>query len=146
MFHPNGNLKRKAKKACQSFLKEINVPQEYFTNQYYYHALAVTLAPVSGCNLEKFFEDIPAVLKNISKVKATYCTIYRENSVKLRQQFFSDEFIQMLWAKYTSADSASIASYLKQLDESGHRELLLSDIRDVSDQTQFDVLPADRLG
>ena len=51
----------------------------------------------------------------------------------------------MLWAKYTSTDKASINTYLKQLDESGHRELLLSDIRDVSEQTGFDVLPADRL-
>ena len=100
---------------------------------------------MSGCNLEKFFDDIPSVIRTIPKVKATYCTIYRENSVRLRKQFFSDDFIQMLWAKYTSTDKASINTYLKQLDESGHRELLLSDIRDVSEQTGFDVLPADRL-
>ena len=85
MFHPNGNLKRKAKKACQNFLKEINCPSDYISNQHYYHALAITLAPVSGCNLEKFFDDIPAVIKTIPKVKATYCTIYRENSVRLRK-------------------------------------------------------------
>ena len=100
---------------------------------------------MSGCNLEKFFEDVPAVLKNIPKVKPTYCTIYRENSIRLRKQFFSDEFIQILWSRYTSVDKGSIASYMQQLESSGHKELLLSDIRDVSDQTNFEVLPADRL-
>ena len=76
---------------------------------------------MSGSNLEKFFDDIPAVIKTIPKIKPTYCTIYRENSVKLRKQYFSDDFIQMLWAKYTSTDKTSIATYLKQLDEGGHR-------------------------
>ena len=78
-------------------------------------------------------------------MKPTYCTIYRENSIKLRKQFFSDEFIQILWTRYTEVDKLSVAQYLSTLDESGHKELLLSDIRDVSDQTNFDVLPADRI-
>ena len=47
--------------------------------------------------------------------------------------------------KYTVVSKSSIDAYLKELEKSGHRELLLSDIRDISDETNFELLPAERM-
>ena len=63
---------------------------------------------MSSSNLEKFFESIPAVIKNVADAKPIFCAIFRENSIVLRKKFFSDKIVQILWARFTVIDKSMI--------------------------------------
>jgi len=93
MFKPNGKLRILAKKRWSVLLKTINAPEYYREDVQSQQALGVLLAPVTKGNLERFFKDVPSLVLNIDLSKDIYCTIFRENSFKLRSQFFSDKFI-----------------------------------------------------
>ena len=93
MFWPDGKLKAHAKNRWLALLKQINAPEDYKENERCQQALAILLAPVSGGRLESFFESVPPLVEHIKKTKAIYSTIFRENSIKLRKEFFSDKFI-----------------------------------------------------
>lgn len=93
MFKPNGKLRSNAECRWHALLKKINAPEEYLEDRESQHALGILLAPVTKGNLESFFKDVPPLSEKINKSKDIYCTIFRENSFKLRKSFFSDKFI-----------------------------------------------------
>ena len=77
-----------------------------------HHALAVALAPSSASNLSKFFNGVPELQKNLSRLKPVFCTVFRENSIKLRKKFFAEELVQILWKNYVKAERNELSRYL----------------------------------
>lgn len=66
-------------------------------------------------------------------LKQVYCSVFRENSVYLRQRFFSDTLVRQLWIKFMQRQSSVVNNYFKELKGSliGGRkslEVLISDI------------------
>ena len=57
--------------------------------------------------------------------------------------------MQLLWAKYIEADQGDIANYLRQLKEQESdqkvQKVLIADIRHISDQVNFEILPSSLL-
>jgi len=57
--------------------------------------------------------------------------------------------VQLLWKKYVDADWTDITNYLRQLKEQETDQkvskVLIADIRHISDQVNFEILPADLL-
>ena len=100
--------------------------------------------------MNKFFDGVPAIQKNIPRLKPIFCTIFRENSIKLRQKFFKHELICILWRNYVASEAKEIRDYLVQLREqdTDQREakVLINDIRRLSDYTNFEIFPAELLG
>lgn len=93
IFDGSGDLSTKTIQACKQFLLGIGASDDIINEQYNHHALAVALAPSSASNLHKFFEGVPALQRNLPRLKPVFCTIFRENSIKLRQKFFREELI-----------------------------------------------------
>ena len=44
-----------------------------------------------------------------------YCKIFRENSIKLRIQLFSNELMQCVWRLYVQDEAVQIRAYLQKL-------------------------------
>ena len=80
-----------------------------------HYALAVALAPSSSNNLSKFFNGVPELQKNLPRLKPVFCTVFRENSIKLRKKFFAEELVQILWRNYIQSQSDELRRYLTQL-------------------------------
>ena len=73
------------------------------------------LAPSSSNNLSKFFNGVPELQKNLARLKPVFCTVFRENSIKLRKKFFAEELVQILWRNYVQTESSELKRYLTQL-------------------------------
>ena len=87
------------------------MPDEYINDYQYYYALALTTSRVPKGKSHDFFD---AFARNaIPKSKANCYIIYRKNTAKVRKQFFSDKFIQILWKKYTINYKECIMTYLQ---------------------------------
>ena len=84
IFDGSGDLSQQTILACRNFLTELQASEEVINDQYNHHALAVSLAPSSAANLHKFFEGVPALQRNLPRLKPIFCTVFRENSIKLR--------------------------------------------------------------
>ena len=114
-----------------------------------HHALAVALAPSSSSNLSKFFNGVPELQKNLARLKPVFCTVFRENSIKLRKKFFAEELVQILWKNYVKAESNELSRYLTQLKtqdiDQKESQCLLKDIQDLSDQMGFQIIPTEIL-
>lgn len=57
--------------------------------------------------------------------------------------------MQLLWKKYVQVDGAEISNYLQQLKEQDTDQkvskVLVADIRHISDQVHFEILPTELL-
>ena len=89
----NGEVNYRTIEACKACLREFDAPEEFQSNNLYQHALLVLLAPSSFSNLDKFFNGLPSVQKSLPVIKQIFCRIFRENSIKLRVKFFSNELV-----------------------------------------------------
>ena len=75
-------------------------------------ALLILSAPCSAGNLKNFFKRCNEVLRNLSALVPLFCTIFRENSIKLRRSFFKNPLIKHFWTQYKEDEGAFTKKYL----------------------------------
>lgn len=80
-----------------------------------HYGLAIISMPSSAANLNKAFVDLPKVQAHLPKLRMVYCKIFRENSIKLRIQLFSNELMQCVWRLYIQDEAVQIRAYLQKL-------------------------------
>lgn len=80
-----------------------------------HYGLVIVLVPSSASNLHKFFLYLPKLRENIDKLKPLFCKVFRENSVRLRTQLFSNELMRYIWRRFTLDEGAAIKSYISKL-------------------------------
>ena len=109
-----------------------------------HYGLMIALVPSSTANLEKFFICVPKMQREISRLKPIFSKIYRENSIKLRLEFFSNELIRHLWSQYIHDEAHQIRAYFNKLRDikpyQGQVEVLLRDILAFSQRLNFQIL------
>lgn len=114
-----------------------------------HYGLIIAMVPSSSANLEKALICIPKLQKQIPKLKPLFSKIFRENSIRLRMNFFSHELIQHLWAQYTFDECKEIKNYIMKLRESrpyqGQMEVLLRDVLTLSQRLNYQILRPEHL-
>ena len=61
---------------------------------------------------------IPKLQGQIAHLKPLFSKIFRENSIKMRIDFFSDELIRCLWTQYIFDENHEIKTYMRRLRDS----------------------------
>ena len=82
-----------------------------------HYGLAIISMPSSSANLTKAFAALPRIQAQLPRLRMVYCKIFRENSIKLRIQLFSNELMQCVWMLYAHDEAAEIRAYLSKLRE-----------------------------
>lgn len=95
--------------ACKAFLKKFGVPAHLREQKLTILGLVVIQAPSSASNLEKFFENNAEIMAVLPQLLAMFSKIFRENSVRLRKQFFKHETLRYLWNVYLQEEGHSIS-------------------------------------
>ena len=98
IYEGSGDLSMRAQEACKKYIKSIGAPKSVQNDKLNYYGLTIALVPSSAANLNKCFMCIPKLQSEIPKLRPLFSKIFRENSIKLRQAFFSNELIRYLWA------------------------------------------------
>ena len=98
IYEGSGDLSMRAQEACKKYIKSIGAPKNVQNDKLNYYGLTIALVPSSAANLNKCFMCIPKLQSEIPKLRPLFSKIFRENSIKLRQAFFSNELIRYLWA------------------------------------------------
>lgn len=93
IYDGSGDLSKIAQDACQSFIKSIGASPEVQANKMHYYGLTIALVPSSAENLNKFFTCIPALQAQLPRLRPIFSKIFRENSVRMRHAFFSNELV-----------------------------------------------------
>ena len=79
---------------------------------------------------------MPSVQESLPVIKQIFCRIFRENSIKLRVKFFSNELVQVLWRKYLTEKEGEIRNYIESLKtvnpELRQSDILLQDVIRIS--------------
>lgn len=108
IFEDSGDIKDTALAGCQAFLEEVQAPDQVFQNLYKYQlSLIVLLAPSQASNLPVFFLRCPQIKMQLKELQPLFCTVFRENSIKLRRRLFQEPLMRHLWNKFRDS-SASI--------------------------------------
>lgn len=100
---------------CYKFLVEIGAPKHITDNPLNLHALIVLAMPVAAKNLNRALRNLPRVCANLPRLISNFCSVFRENSKRIRASFFSNELIQLMWTRYIYAESEYVANYLSEL-------------------------------
>jgi len=108
------------------------------------HALIVLAMPVAAKNMQKALQNLPQVQANLPHLLANFCSVFRENSKRIRASFFSNELIQLMWSRYIHAEGEYIANYLNELinveDKRSEACVLLKDILVLSNRLNYEIL------
>ena len=115
VFDVRGDIKPEVRDWCKKFLTRVGAPQEVIESKHYQYALVIIQAPSSASNLKMFFEGAPDVLKFVDDLKPLFCTVFRENSMKLRRRFFTDPLLKHMWARFRDEEALFIKNYIKSL-------------------------------
>ena len=92
---------------------------DYVANEkIHYYSLIILIAPSSTKNLEKFFLGIPLIKKELAYLDPLFSKIFRENSIKLRKDFFSNDLVQYLWSHFLFDQSTQVKDYIRHLKSS----------------------------
>lgn len=144
IYDKSGDLSEVAQNACRQFIKSVGAPLHVQEDKSNHYGLMIALVPSSTSNLEKFFICVPKMQEEIPKLKPIFSKIFRENSIKLRLEFFSNELIQEIWSQYMLDESHQIRSYIAKLRETqpyqGQVEVLMRDILALSQRLNFQIL------
>ena len=144
VFDNKGEISDETFQACQEYLDKMEAPEEIKTNMKYSMALVVLIAPCSADKLFQFFKTSKQIKPYLSDLKTNFCTVFRENSVRLRKRFLQDKLVQHMWQRFLESEGTFIRNYLKMLrhqDQMGKAyKVLLSDILSVSHEIGFEVL------
>ena len=126
------------------FLIELDAPQSIIENPLNQHALIVLAMPVAAKNMNRALVNLPRVRANLARLLINFSCVFRENSKRIRAQFFSDELIQLMWRKYIDAEGDYIANYLSELINVEGKQseacILLKDILVLSNRLNFEIL------
>lgn len=132
IYNSQGDLNEKASESFAQFIKSSGAPQSVAQNKMNHYSLAIMVAPSSTNNLEKFFQAVPDLSSELATLKPIFSRIFRENSIKLRMQFFANELIRHLWAQFINEKSKEVRKFFKNLKKTspylGQVEVLLSDV------------------
>ena len=79
------------------------------------HALIILSLPSAAKRMEETLMRVPRVRASLNHVKESFSVIFRENSKRLRINFFSNKLVQHLWTHYIHAEENQIASYLSTI-------------------------------
>jgi len=78
-------------------------------------ALVVVIAPCSADKLIQFFKNSQQIKPYLSDLKSNFCTVFRENSVRLRKRFLQDKLVQHLWQHFLEHEGTFVRNYLSML-------------------------------
>lgn len=113
-------------------------------NQLNLHALIVLAMPVAAKNMHNSLQNLPQVQANLPRLLTNFCSVFRENSKRIRASFFSNELVQLMWTRYIYAESEYVANYLNELinveDKRSEACVLLKDILVLSNRLNFEIL------
>lgn len=126
---------------CRQFLIEMEAPQHIVDDTLNLHALIVLAMPVAAKNMHRSLQNLPRVKQNLPRLLSTFCSVFRENSKRIRFQFFRNELVQHMWTRYIYAESEYVAQYLAELinveDKQSEACVLLKDILVLSNRLNF---------
>ena len=111
IYDGSGDLSQKAQEACKKFIKSVGAPEHIQNDKMTYSGLTIVLVPSSASNLTKFFMCIPELQSQIPRLKPLFSKIFRENSIKLRMDFFSNDLVRYLWSQYIFDENKEIKAY-----------------------------------
>ena len=100
IFDGSGDLSRHAQESCKRYIKSIGAPEHIQNNKLNYYALTIAMVHSSSAGLKKFFICIPKLQNQLSRLTPLFSKIFRENSIKLRKEFFANELVRYLWTRY----------------------------------------------
>ena len=115
LFDNSGEISAETFEACQQYFDKMEFSEEIRHNIKYSLAVIVVIAPSSAGNLSQFFSTSEKIKPYLDDLKSIFCTVFRENSVRLRKRFFKDALIQHLWQRFLKSENLFIRNYLKQL-------------------------------
>ena len=118
IYDGTGDLSEKAQEACKNYIRSIGAPEEVQNDKLNYYALAIAIVPSSTTNLSKFFVCIPKLQKELFHLQPLFSKIFRENSIRLRKDFFSHDLVRYLWAQYIFDENIEIKAYVGRLRKS----------------------------
>ena len=93
----------------------MGAPDSVANNKMHYYSLVILIAPSSTRNLNKFFISIPQIQSELAVLKPLFSKIFRENSIKLRKKFFSNELVQYLWSHFLFDQNTQVKEYIRRL-------------------------------
>ena len=147
--HGSGELSEKAQEACRKFIKSVGGSPAAQNDKMNHYGLAIILVPSSAANLNKFFMCVPKLQQEIPRLKPLFCKVFRENSIRMRMEFFSNELMRCIWTQYIFDESAQIKAYINKLRSAhpyqGQLETLLKDTMNLSQRLNFQVLLPEHL-
>lgn len=130
------------------FCEEINLSDSFAKGcQKFKLGLIILLAPCQGSNLIKFFDRCPEIMDNLKQLKPMFCTIFRENSIKLRRRLFQEPLMRHLWEMFRTNKGDLIKEYISSLrtkeseDVRTASNVLLSDIMNIEQDAGIKILP-----
>mmetsp|Transcript_25419 Transcript_25419/g.31801 ORF Transcript_25419/g.31801 Transcript_25419/m.31801 type:complete len:112 (+) Transcript_25419:309-644(+) len=105
--------------------------------------------PVAAKNMNRALQNMPRVRANLNHLVSIFCSVFRENSKRIRASFFNNELVQLMWSKYIQSESEYIANYLAELinveGKQSEAYILLKDILVLSNRLNFQILKPELL-
>mmetsp|Transcript_4195 Transcript_4195/g.5591 ORF Transcript_4195/g.5591 Transcript_4195/m.5591 type:complete len:112 (-) Transcript_4195:157-492(-) len=105
--------------------------------------------PVAAKNMNRALQNMPRVRANLNHLVSIFCSVFRENSKRIRASFFNNELVQLMWSKYIHSESEYIANYLAELinveGKQSEAYILLKDILVLSNRLNFQILKPELL-
>ena len=86
-------------------------------------------------------------MENLKHLKPVYCTVFRENSIKLRRRLFQEPLMRHLWEIFRIDKGDLIKEYIASLrskdsdDVRTASNVLLSDIMNIEHDVGIKILP-----
>lgn len=71
----------------------MGAPEHITSNQLNLHALIVLAMPVAAKNMSTALKNLPRVRANLPSLIQTFCSVFRENSKRIRMNFFRNELV-----------------------------------------------------
>ena len=107
-----GKLKPEVYEALRQVLTDWEAPDYLVESKLCHHAMLILLTPCSQGNLGAFFANVKEIKPSLPSLSHIFCKIFRENSIRLRREFFRSDLVQHMWRKYYTVRSHEIKSYL----------------------------------
>ena len=107
-----GEAIRQLEQNCRDLLIDINAAPHIVENRLNLHALIILAMPATSKKMEKYLTWLPDVRNNLPRLLNVFCSVFRENSKRIRIQFFRNELVQLLWQRFTSTESEFVKHYL----------------------------------
>ena len=99
--------------------------------------------------MEKGLNKMPRVRANLPLLIEPFCTVFRENSKRVRAIFFDNDLVRFMWSHYIHADEPQIANFFADMINVKERQseagTLLKDILVLSKRLNFQILHSELL-